>query len=1050
MEIKYIKDKEVNLDKNDLLGAKPYVDTLHKIISTSDTPFTIGLFGGWGVGKSSIIRTIQEKFNNDNKTKITVFSYDAWKYSNDSFRRTFIYELKKFFNLNTNEDFDSFYNDKHEEIKTKIGISKNWWVYLIVFLISIFLINLTPQIEGKGFEWTTFVISLFISGLITFISKSFVQYKISVTKPKSFAPEQFEEIFFETIAEITKNGNKTKKWISGILGEKNNEIEKLVIVIDNIDRCHKNLAFELLLTIKNFLEQKNVIFIIPIDENEIKKHIKNQGNDPNEFLRKLFNTTISIKKISEGDLFDFAKKLNKDYKLKFPIEVISIISQEFSKNPRKIIQFLNVLQTELVLANFQEDSKTIPKGAITDNLSFLTKLLIIREEWPIIFNKIKDNPYLINNLHSDDGNKKLDTIQLTNEQLRFFKRTEHIKPNHTNFELFFNNKDSFKDIPDITNKLVESNDSEGIKKQIENNELSTEKLIEFIDDKFETALRRGEIKTTAVNILSLLFQMSSDSFFANEIKTYLYGKGKFLGNIKHFINSNSFKSIVLDIKCKLLLTFIKENSSITQPLKKLVVSTINDDDNSKELLINFLHTFKNEPTEFKLISQKFTSLIKEDFSFVDEIDEILSNHKIIENLIDSSLIDSFIEEITNKIDDKDNLSKIKILSIYSATNGLTSKQLELYINKILGFINAVNDYKVFPFWLSKLNPLIETIKDNKLITSIHNSFKTKQDWFWNTYTSAWNQVEYQKSLHTLLESIKELYFVTTNNTQKSQQITWLNNFYSKNESPELIQFINNLFTKIIKFYQVYTWPFAQNIVNRFNQISDWNIKINIASTLNLMLQKTTEEKGLNQTQIEAIFNNYINSIKEENKNEIVKWLSQILKNSTLIEYFEKVVNGMSNDKKLDIIGVLNTLGENEIIEIIINETFEEIDCDELNEIFEKLNEAEISKETIRKSIKTVLRKIEKDDDNFTCFIEFLSENSISDSIIQNLLAEKVKHLIVSDNKEEILFALRIIDKIQIGDSRKSDAIKTLIQDINKEILDEDELKILKRIEKKLK
>lgn len=567
MEIKYIKDKEVNLDKNDLLGAKPYVDTLYKIITTSDTPFTIGLFGGWGVGKSSIIRTIQEKFNNDNKTKITVFSYDAWKYSNDSFRRTFIYELKKFFNLNTNEDFDSFYNDKHEEIKTKIGISKNWWVYLIVFLISIFLINLTPQIEGKGFEWTTFVISLFISGLITFISKSFVQYKISVTKPKSFAPEQFEEIFFETIAEITKNGNKTKKWISGILGEKNNEIEKLVIVIDNIDRCQKNLAFELLLTIKNFLEQKNVIFIIPIDENEIKKYIKNQGNDPNEFLRKLFNTTISIKKISEGDLFDFAKKLNKDYKLKFPIEVISIISQEFSKNPRKIIQFLNVLQTELVLANFQEDSKTIPKGAITDNLSFLTKLLIIREEWPIIFNKIKDNPFLINNLHSDNGDKKTDIIQLTDEQLRFFKRTEHIKPNHTNFELFFNNKDSFKDIPDITNKLVESNDSESIKNQIENNELSIEKLIEFIDNKFETALRRGEIKTTVVNILSLLFKMSSDSFFVNKIRTYLYGKGKFLGNIKNFINSNSCKSVILDIKSKLLLNFIKENNSITKTLK---------------------------------------------------------------------------------------------------------------------------------------------------------------------------------------------------------------------------------------------------------------------------------------------------------------------------------------------------------------------------------------------------------------------------------------------------------------------------------------------------
>lgn len=217
-----------------------------------------------------------------------------------------------------------------------------------------------------------------------------------------------------------------------------------------------------------------------------------------------------------------------------------------------------------------------------------------------------------------------------------------------------------------------------------------------------------------------------------------------------------------------------------------------------------------------------------------------------------------------------------------------------------------------------------------------------------------------------------------------------------------------------------------------------------------MLQKTTSEKGLNKNQVQAIFKNYINFINAENKDIIVKWLSQILKNSALIEHFQEVINKMPNDKKLEIIDVLNTLGENEIIEIIINETIEEIDCDKLEKIFEKLNEADISKEIIRKSIKTVLQNIEKDDENFTCFIEFLSEDSISDSVIHNLLAEKVKNLIVSKDKDEILFALKIIDKIKISDSRKLNAVKTLIQDIDKEIFDEDELKILKKLEKKLK
>jgi len=110
MKINYIPDKEINLEKDDLLGAKPYVETLTEIISKSNTPFTIGLLGGWGVGKSSIIKTIKEKFNNDSKSGIEIFTYDAWKYLNDSFRRTFLLNFLEYFNLDTEEIKSRFYS----------------------------------------------------------------------------------------------------------------------------------------------------------------------------------------------------------------------------------------------------------------------------------------------------------------------------------------------------------------------------------------------------------------------------------------------------------------------------------------------------------------------------------------------------------------------------------------------------------------------------------------------------------------------------------------------------------------------------------------------------------------------------------------------------------------------------------------------------------------------------------------------------------------------------------------------------------------------------
>lgn len=60
-----------------------------------------------------------------------------------------------------------------------------------------------------------------------------------------------------------------KHWVLGKC-----ENDKLVIVIDNIDRCNCETAYELLTNIKNFMgNYDGLIFIIPIDDKALKKHL---------------------------------------------------------------------------------------------------------------------------------------------------------------------------------------------------------------------------------------------------------------------------------------------------------------------------------------------------------------------------------------------------------------------------------------------------------------------------------------------------------------------------------------------------------------------------------------------------------------------------------------------------------------------------------------------------------------------------------------------------------------------------------------------------------
>jgi ABC-type polysaccharide/polyol phosphate transport system ATPase subunit len=59
--ITILNDRAVESLKEDALDFTPYVQALADIVITSSTPLTIGVFGTWGSGKTSLMKMIQEK-----------------------------------------------------------------------------------------------------------------------------------------------------------------------------------------------------------------------------------------------------------------------------------------------------------------------------------------------------------------------------------------------------------------------------------------------------------------------------------------------------------------------------------------------------------------------------------------------------------------------------------------------------------------------------------------------------------------------------------------------------------------------------------------------------------------------------------------------------------------------------------------------------------------------------------------------------------------------------------------------------------------------------
>ena len=320
--------------------------------------------------------------------------------------------------------------------------------------------------------------------LVLLYFRTFEKFDISITKPFLFAPEQFESCFKEIVEACFSNGPLINK-LKFLNCEKSRYrgLKKLVIVFDNIDRCHHDLAYSLLTDIKTFLSpiNKNVIFVIPVDDSALKKNFKSDScsvdYEKEEFLRKFFNTVIRIKPYAEMDMFEFAKNVAEEHCLTYVPDTLYFVSRAYSKNPRRIIQLYNNLETENL--NYTE-------SFVQQFESQICALLILREDYPDCYKEILNNPQILR----DEKNRNSEPAQ-NNSFLRIITPSFKSISIDNLSRILTNTESYFASLNSELKDALDDYDDEYLKK---NNGLIVEKRIQVIDYLFhhlEKSVRNG-------------------------------------------------------------------------------------------------------------------------------------------------------------------------------------------------------------------------------------------------------------------------------------------------------------------------------------------------------------------------------------------------------------------------------------------------------------------------------------------------------------------------------------------------------------------------------
>lgn len=276
-------DKETDID---LFGTTHIKTVVLDIIHNPELlPATIGVFGDWGSGKSSIIKMIASDIAKSSPSNILVLEFNGWLFEG--------YDDTKAVLMETIVDALAAKIPSENKNLKKIAIRLyrkiNWF-----------------RVAGKVIQYSAAALATGGAGIIASASQDVFAGIKAISK--EISEEKIDqELAEETAASFSKNIRTFRKEFEQLLNETG--IDTLIVTIDDLDRCLPNTIIETLEAIKLFLFVPKTAFIIGADERLVKYAVRSRFPElpgdrtdvGRDYLEKLIQYTVRIPAMTRAD-----------------------------------------------------------------------------------------------------------------------------------------------------------------------------------------------------------------------------------------------------------------------------------------------------------------------------------------------------------------------------------------------------------------------------------------------------------------------------------------------------------------------------------------------------------------------------------------------------------------------------------------------------------------------------------------------------------------------------------------------------------------------------
>lgn len=312
-----INDIKMSL-KDNIIGRNKKLKNIIKLLNSMDSHYSISLDGTWGSGKTFFLKQLQYIYESENVLPIEIDLDEK--------------EIKKF-----KDDYLFIYYNAWENDNHSSGIESMLYYLVNVFSKSKDIVNPKEELKKFTMDKLKKVVEILSTGLIQ------KENLDNITTYSQLA---------EKIVTLEDKQKAVKSLLECILKDE----KRIVLVIDELDRCKPSFAVEILETIKHFYSNDKITVLTATNITQLEETIKcYYGNNFNAYgyLEKFFDLVISI---NIENLDEYVRKYFEIYvNTNLPENITVALFKYFKFSYRQCNKYMNMYKLILNYINYDKN-----------------------------------------------------------------------------------------------------------------------------------------------------------------------------------------------------------------------------------------------------------------------------------------------------------------------------------------------------------------------------------------------------------------------------------------------------------------------------------------------------------------------------------------------------------------------------------------------------------------------------------------------------------------------------------------------------------------------